>query len=534
MNKNLLNVSIFCLGLSTLTSCKKSILEAGTTPNANTVMSINTNTGADGCFDWQNLTSVSLTNGEKRTLPWYNGATTQIPNFILEDYKKEDGWEMLYNLLNSTENGQNYLVFYNKFTGVIRNYYFLADNIGEGNNGMWGLGMSNDNSLLNNTGYFAKPIDEPSRDPLATSTNISISGATKSVSRGWNAFDTEVTFDPNAANKTVKMRMLSYNTNISQVNLTGDISLSSDGTIVSMGSKNGAQDIANSAAKLSGAGAKSWITDKLTKESDKGKAVIKLLKGSLADIASGGVTKLVGAGINLLFGSFIGRQGQETSTTQKLEFKTNGTLSLNGTISFNSANNVSSVANLYTPGTQLTSDNFLLPCYNKKLGVWNLQTSPVVYTSRTIYLGGESNGSGIYSRGYDLDRNSVKVVMNPDLLPEIESYEVKSDLLYYSVFHNKKDWQEAGNDQGFYGGTLLYDDKENVFYDGGIYEQFNGPGMPPPTGNPNQEVDLPTIDVDYINKKFVVKVTVTIKPKAGYNQEPIVITRSYIPTYKLF
>lgn len=35
-----------------------------------------------------------------------------------------------------------------------------------------------------------------------------------------------------------------------------------------------------------------------------------------------------------------------------------------------------------------------------------------------------------------------------------------------------------------------------------------------------------------IDTLFVVKVTVTLYPKEGYSREPVVITRSYLPTYR--
>lgn len=526
-----LKLVLGCLTLGVLISCKKSPIEEQLASPPDASMSINTQTGVNSCFNWQTSTHVTLTNGQNRILPWYSGTTTQIPDFILSDYKKEDGWEMLYNLLSGTENGQNYLIFYNKFTGIVRTYYFLSDDITMGSNGMWALGLSNENAMLNNIGYFATPADEKVQDPLAISTNLSVDQTTKGIARGWNAFNTEITYDPLASGKNIKMRLFSSTSNISQVSLTGDIALASSGTIVSVGSKNGLQDLANSTASSGGDAAKDWIKNKVKPDNS---SFIKTTAGSAAAIiAGGGVKAIINAGINLLFGSFIGKKTEPANTEQKIEFKTNGTLTVNGTISSSSSNNVSSVANLYTPGTIAAAGNFLLPCYDKKLGVWNLQTAPIVQTQQKAPYWGEGNAPdvGVYGRNYYLDPNSIQVVINPDLVPEIQSYSVSTDLLYYDIFRNKFNWSGTNGGE-MKGGTLLYNDGQNKFYTADQTTEFFYGSPPPPMTDPTKEYDFPTYMTYGFNEKFVVKVTVTIIPKSGYNQDPIVITRSYIPKYQ--
>ena len=505
------------------TACQKNFLasEQKTEPR-----SINTITGENSCFNWETSPYVNLTNGQTRILPFYNLATTQIPDHILEDYKREEGWELLYNLLSSSEIGQNYLIFYNKFTGVIRTYYFLADDVSVGNEGMWGLGFNNSTALLNNTGYFATPIDDIIQNPLAISTNASKNSTTKGISRGWNSFDTEITYDPQAASKVVKMSLFSYTSNISQIALSGDISLNSEGTIVSLNSKNGLQDVANSAAKSGGDAAKDWIKNKVKPDAS---SFIKTVVGSAASVViGGGVKEIINAGINLLFGSFIGKKSETTSTSQKIEFKTNGTITLNGTITSSTSNNVSPVSGVYTPGTFLDGSYFIVPCFNSQLGVWNLGSKPKVIAPSTAY-GGNLGDPNIYMRHYYLDHTSIDVKINPDLLSEIDSYEVTSNLFYYDQFKGQTNWINSERSSGMNGKSLVYQDTENQFYSGNYWEEVYGP-TPEPV-NPWEDAEVPTTEVYGFNKKFVVKVTVTLIPKAGYDQTPIVITRSYLPEY---
>ena len=180
--------------------------------------------------------------------------------------------------------------------------------------------------------------------------------------------------------------------------------------------------------------------------------------------------------------------------------------------------------------------NFLLPCFDKQLGVWNLESKPVLLTSQQATGGNHlPPDDDLYQRHYFLDPSSIKVKINPDLLPEIESYEVSTDLFYYDQFKGNSNWNNSVMTGLITGGILAYQDEANKFYQvqhGSFTENIRGP-IPVP-GNPNEDNDLPTITVGGFNKNFVVKVTVTIIPKTGYDKTPIVITRSYIPDYQYF
>lgn len=516
-----------------LVSCKKDLLNTTDKKSLTTKHSLSNTLNASPIytptFDWESQTTIPITNGTSPILPWFSGSSTLAPLFIINDYKKIDGWELLYNLGQYPgETGQNYLVFYNKFTGIIRCYYYLANNVTGGSNGMWGLELSGTNSLLNSIGHFTKPINVPQLNPIAISSNITIGGTTKAITPGWNAFDTEITYDPAAINSNTLMRLISFDQNIQNMSLTGSISLSSEGTIATTSTKNPYQSAANSAAKAAGNEAKTWVKNNVgDKDSPK---LIKLGISALASVASGGVTEIVNAGINLLFGSFIGKKNTTSTSTQKIEFKTNGTLTLTGTISSSSGNNVSSVANLWFPGTQVNSGNTLIPYYQKKLGVWNLEETPILKISRKASATGYDETTGVqwYGRGIQNPKN-IKVIINPDLVSEIDHYEVSTSLVYYGQFQGNHDWNGSSPAHTLTS-ELLYIDGENQFYK--VYgEKFGGPDIEPIP--PGEITPIPYILIDSIDPRYVVKVTVTLFPKVGYVQDPIVITRSYVPTYEL-
>ena len=52
-----------------------------------------------------------------------------MPFYILNDYKKEDGWDLVYNFCSDNianqEGGKNFLIFYNILTGKLRVFIIM-------------------------------------------------------------------------------------------------------------------------------------------------------------------------------------------------------------------------------------------------------------------------------------------------------------------------------------------------------------------------------------------------------------------------
>lgn len=496
-------------------------------------------------FDWENTSHIKITDGSSRILPWISGAATSVPSFILEDYKKTDGWELIYNLCKEPgELGQNYIIFYNKFTGILRTYYFLADNVSTGSNGLWGISLTGNNALLNNTGYFADPISSKKDNPVYLTSNITNESISKTISRGWNAFDTEFTFDPQT-NQQFRFGIVTFNKNIQNITLTGNIELNSAGTIVASSNKNNWSGYKDSAVKGAGSTAKDYVVDKLQNNNNKGNKIITAGISALGEIVSGGVKYIISNGINLLFGSFIGKQNSTANSTQKIEFKTNGTMSLTGTITGSEATNVTPVANLSLPGYSDPSA-YILPYYNKKLGVWNLNSVPKVKVAKNANRGSlpnltEEQAANYnymdfpYTRRVSIDPSSINVILNPEVLSEVSNYEVSSSLMIYKKFGGNVNWNPIGTPINymtkFREGYLKYDDNTSEISQFSSFEEYTFRNIP---GSPlvASLYDLPAkLEINDVDNRYVVKVTITLFPKAGYNQEPIVLTRSYIPQY---
>ena len=484
-----------------------------------------------GNFDWENETEITLPGGNKRTLPWISGANTSIPNYITDDYQKDKGWELIYNLTeNVNDVGNNYLIFYNKFTGILRVFYYLNETVTAGNNGYWGLKVTGNNALLNNSNYFAYPINHKISNPLYISSNIvdeAAMGNNKLITRGWNVFETEFTYT-NENIEQVKMSIASYNENISNVSLVGNVDLYSEGTIITTSTNNPYQTAANNVAKGAGSAATKYIKDNITS------GVIKMGAG----VIGGGVTAIVSKGINLIFGSFIGKKTTTTTTTQKIEFKTHGKVEISGTITSSMGNNILPVANLPIPTGNTISNPGIKPLYNHPLGVWNLEESPKI--NFAVYAFGDESLDGNlvdFTRSVSLDDNSIKVKMNPTVLAEIDRYEVKSTVFVYKKFQGANNWNTNASIGSYhsnlsFNGTLVYEDAQNEIYSNVGVETYKGVGGPPvSTGQGPFKTPVRHLKKGSYDNRYVVKVEVTLYPKGSYDQDPIVISRSYLPTF---
>lgn len=485
-----------------------------------------------GYFDWENETEITLPGENTRTLPWVSGANTAIPAYITDDYQKDKGWELIYNLAeNSNDVGNNYLIFYNKFTGILRVFYYLNETVTIGNNGYWGLKITGNNALLNNSNYFAYPINHKRNNPIQISSNIvneSLFSNNKLITRGWNVFETEFTYT-NESIENVKMAIASYNENVSNVVLEGNVDLNSEGTIITTSTTNALQSAANNVAKGAGNAATNYIKDNITN------GVIKMGAG----VIGGGVTAIVSKGINLIFGSFIGKKERTSTTTQKIEFKTHGKVTMNGSITSSNGNNILPVNNLPIPTGNTISNVGINPLYNQPLGVWNLEEAPIIKFA--VYAFGDESFNGElvdFSRTVSLDESSIKVKINPSVLSEIDRYEVKSSVFVYKKFQNKNNWNTMTTGGSYrddlrFNGTLVYQDAQNEIYSDVRGESYKGVGGPPvPTGEGPFKTPIRHLKKGVYDNRYVVKVEVTLYPKGTYDQDPIVISRSYLPKFE--
>ena len=98
-------------------------------------------TNPDLISDWENQETITIMDTAKDKVivdaPWVDqGASTSMPGEFRRNIKKKDGWIMLFHTfkLKTGTNSQNYMCFYNLFTGVInknsRNHKYRKSNFG--------------------------------------------------------------------------------------------------------------------------------------------------------------------------------------------------------------------------------------------------------------------------------------------------------------------------------------------------------------------------------------------------------------------
>ncbi|SET55857.1 hypothetical protein [Hymenobacter actinosclerus] len=83
-------------------------------------------------FDWEtDLTLPAPAEQPAVPVPWAPTAKRAFPIQWASDYLRADGWELVYNSSSRQRvAASKFLVFYNKFRGVMRMYYYLNDDSG--------------------------------------------------------------------------------------------------------------------------------------------------------------------------------------------------------------------------------------------------------------------------------------------------------------------------------------------------------------------------------------------------------------------
>lgn len=156
--------------------------------------------------DWENVTRIELnsTSGaidtNSVTAPWVDGTSTALSESFCKDIKKADGWVMLFHTFKEKglDNFKNYICLYNKFTGVIKVFYY--NELGEFGSTLtyWNLNSTKPLRLLDTPSRFTKPNDAaPSNNSLSFTNEVNTSDKDESINnhgliKAWNGFTYQV------------------------------------------------------------------------------------------------------------------------------------------------------------------------------------------------------------------------------------------------------------------------------------------------------------------------------------------------------
>lgn len=375
-------------------------------------------------------------------LPWYEGTKqTNLPEGFCDDVTPEMGWEWVANYCgNRSVVNNNFFALYNKYTGILRFFYYMPQGTDTGNDHVWQVSMT-DNLATHTTIPYGVPDDRTLTNKAAinqTGSGTYMDYITPWVdyrsndglivpNDGWWAFDVDLSLtrpETISDDDNIKLQMRSWNTN--HTSLYSTVEANIDGEM--KGSFEGQTKTPLIASSSKGLFGRVGDLVKLgTKVKD---AVTNLYSGNVASAIKGGID-LAKNGSSLASGKTKASGGATTGTFDGT-FEGTINMMMNGTI------NTDGVIQGSAPTVGVASPTFYLKDFDTKnshlgQGVWNLKKTPVVYRTNYILkeLGDdmclftefhkspdEHRDYMAYNQFYFFDPSSIEVELNPNVFPE--------------------------------------------------------------------------------------------------------------------
>lgn len=313
-------------------------------------------------------------------LPWYDGdKLTNLPTGFCDDLTRENGWELVLNRCGSRSIiNNNFFAIYNKYTGTLRFFYYLPAQFQSGNDHVWQVSMT-DNMAQNTSLRYGVPQDLRLNDKAKIGQMVSgniVAYTTPWVNTmsqdghitpnaGWWAFDVDLSLYSGMnynSNDQIGLQMRSWQAD--HVSLNSLLTANIDGSIKANIDLLQSQHIGNSLFGVVG------------RLGSMGTSVKKLVDSAKADKWG----DAFGAG--LAFGKTVANMcGVKTESSQDIQGTFDGTVSLamNGTI------NTTGIVQGTRPTENIASPTFMFKDFDRQYasalgeGIWNLETSPVVY-----------------------------------------------------------------------------------------------------------------------------------------------------------
>lgn len=405
--------------------------------------------------DWTKVNNIFLNREGEVDPPWYTnfGNSMRIPENIRIDVKKEDGWIMLGHTLERLNLAEpNYMIFYNKRTGILKGFYF-SDAAEQNQNVKWVLSTSQPSSLLPANERFSNLSSQG--QTYAITSNIVIPNVISSegpLNQGWNCFTFELPYGTLNQNPIISITGYSIN----RYELTGTGTFSGQvvvPTTVTSNSLDSWKSFLNMTSSFTGA--TSTFANLFKKPSTKTSS--ELLNGHNKSTKSiigtiGIINSAVSIASSLLGGASFFTSKKET-VIQRYDFS--GNIKLTGEVVGKFDGLIKSIDNI----------NLGLLNNNEVLGVWGLKELPKITVKKYAFV--NSFSVPVDTERYDVERSlyikpEVKkesIIINPALLPLIKDYKVTVGDVISASSSDKKirglkyeqiqnDWYSANTDKG--------------------------------------------------------------------------------------
>ena len=345
--------------LCIILSCNKDIL------NNESQITGETKSNIEYEFDWENIDYMPTPPGQSRIpVPWI-GAGSITPEYGLEiayDYKKDDGWILLYNTFDPNSPGElinPYFALYNKFSGILRIYLYInTPFISTSTYIQDGISIvTNHNCNLLN--FLGQDIIDVNAKNIESFNQIQSKSyeAMPLASYKWYLLQYELAYDPKISSiKKTDIQLAWYLNyiNVSDIELNGESTGNITGNIGAAESTwSKGESIAKNIGEgvLSGIGESFWENNRIDENGNNKfgidnkvfNSIASGLKGALSNSAQG----LPGAIIGFISGVFSSN-GNNGITPVSLQLKTE--MDINGKITEKGAF-PSSPTTFYVPGT---------------------------------------------------------------------------------------------------------------------------------------------------------------------------------------
>lgn len=405
--------------------------------------------------DWINVRPIKLNREGEVDPPWYFGAgnSMRIPDNIRMDVKKEDGWIMLGHTLERLNLAEpNYMLFYNKRTGILKGFYF-SDAAAQNQNVKWVLRASQPSSLMPTNGRISN-LNNIGQEYAITS-NIAVASVISSdaaLNQGWNCFTFELPYG--IINQKPIISITGYNINTYESTSTGTFS----GqvivpTMVSSNSLDGWKSFLNMTSSFTGA-ANTFADFFRTKDKKPAPTSSSNQTSTRSLIATiGTINSAVSIASSLLGGASFFTSKKEL-VIQRYNFS--GDIQLTGQVIGKFDGLIKSIDNIDI--SRLNN--------NEELGVWGLKELPKIDIDKYAFV--ESFSLPVDDNSYNVYRDlriipSIKkesVIINPALLPLIKDYKVTVGDIISANSSDKKirglryeqiqnNWYSANTENGY-------------------------------------------------------------------------------------
>lgn len=483
-----------------------------------------TKAGEDFGTNWESYRSVVLASGNQVATPWNNQdpVSTSVPSEYCFDIKKQDGWNIIvHSMYSQMDIGKNYIIFYNKYSGLLKGFYYLEGSAMPNNTGLWNITVEGGGQgLFDFSDVIATAVNSKVKNSYVCVANIT-KEESKGFLSGWNCFQQELAYDPNFVNGYLYITPQMLST--SSITLTGSYQSKSEGLIASLTNTQSSDGKVKGIVNGVGGEAGKWFNKQLAGDKFKKVTVPALTEG---------VKQIVGLGLNTLVSSFLGIFSPPKPAFQKLQFSTTGSVEMSGQITSVQTGIISPLrANISRSKVGV-------------LGVWGIKETPIIQLDPLGELA-KNLGSFVQATYRLRGKGGVdfETLLNPTIASEISDNRTKYDLVRYSSFPprinvEKYDYGSLG--KGNWGGEmkdtyLLYKDSSDPI---SVYMEdlsfLVNINYVQPTTTVHNRVFLPFAkDSNWQSLKFksnhFCKLTHSFNVKLGGVDHTFVSTKTFVP-----